>query len=224
MTELGRVSRGNISNIRCVWFFTLALCFVVVLDSVVWVLDEIARSRYIHRTYRGSQLAGKDLRNVYLRWSDLRNANLTQTDLRGADLRGTVLFGADLSNARLERAILRQSVYDRTTRWPAGLAPADTGACLLEAGQDCTGVYLSYMRLANRDLRGTNLQGANLTYVKLSGTDLRNADLRRAVLWGADLRGGRLTGAQLAGARYDAKTRWPANVNPTLLGAVLAPP
>jgi hypothetical protein len=58
---------------------------------------------------------------------NLRGAHLRGADLRGADLRGTYLIGAYLNGAYLEGA-----VYNKLTKWPAGLDPVKAGAKLVK--------------------------------------------------------------------------------------------
>lgn len=218
MVETVRVGK----NLRrdFVWAMVAALCVLIFGGIALWLLDEFNRSKYIHREYHGTALMGKDLRRMYLRWSDMKGAILSGTDLRNADLTGTILVGADLRTARLDNAILNRAAYDQTTHWPSGFNPQAQGARLLAPGSNCRGIRLSSEDLGRLNLRGADLQGADFTYSKLLGTDLRDTDLRGAYLWGTDLSRAQLNGAKLIGAEYDARTVWPAGVDPHKLGAV----
>lgn len=240
MTDVERV--GGAGRRVPVWIVVVTLTVLVLGGGTFLLLEELRRGRYIHRSFHGSELAGKDLRGVYLWHSDLMGARFYESDLRGASLRRCVLFGTDFSGARLDGVNLTSAAYDETTRWPPGFDPKAHGARLIAARSDCRGVRMTRRQLALRDLRGADLRGAELSEAQLQGTVLRGADLRGAALWktdfvdadlrGADLRGARisrcsfkrarLAGARLAGAKYDAGTAWPANVHPQQLGAVLA--
>jgi hypothetical protein len=68
--------------------------------------------------------------------------------------------------------------------------------------------------LTDTDLRGAALDGARLVDAVLEGANLEDADLRGADVRGADFTGARLDGADLAGIRADARTRWPAGLDP----------
>lgn len=211
---------GGSSRKGPIWTTVVTLCVLVFGGIALWLLDEFNRSQYIHQEYHGTALMGKDLRRMYLRWSDMKGAILSGTDLRNADLTGTILIGADLRTARLDGTLFNNAAYDQTTHWPSGFDPQARGARLLAPGSNCRGVRLSYENLERLNLRGADLQGADLMYAKLLDTDLRNADLRGAYLWGADLSRAKLKGAKLTGTEYDARTRWPAGVDPQKLGAV----
>src|SRR6266404_4453512 len=57
----------------------------------------------------------------------------------------------------------------------------------------------------------------------LRSADLRGLDLREADVTGRDLSDADLTGTNLAGTKYDARSQWPAGLDPELHGAVRVP-
>ncbi|WP_258006616.1 pentapeptide repeat-containing protein [Arthrobacter sp. AFG20] len=59
----------------------------------------------------GADLAGLNLRTLWLCGADLRGACLIAADLRGTDLAAVDLLGADLRDARLEDADLSRALY-----------------------------------------------------------------------------------------------------------------
>jgi hypothetical protein len=58
-------------------------------------------------------LSNGDLREAILRQTNLSSANLSGTDLRGADLSGADLTYTNLSNAKLERAVVVGTLFDK---------------------------------------------------------------------------------------------------------------
>lgn len=91
----------------------------------------------------GANLTGADLAHAILRQADLRNAIMANADLTGAVLHGAILRDADLNGAdlnhanltdadlrganlerslRLDSAILADTLWSESTRWPAKLA------------------------------------------------------------------------------------------------------
>ena len=97
-------------------------------------------------------------------------------------------------------------------------------------GVELCGAYMSGMDLFHADLcaadlhgadlGGANLNNANLRRADLRGANLAAADLSDADLRGADLRRANMTAADLHGAQYNRFTRWPADVDPRVAGAV----
>lgn len=146
----------------------------------------------------GADLRGFDLGDVILRRKQINDANL-----RGANLEGAIL-GANVDLSR---------------------------ACL-------AGVNLHGARIGEPESSVVAMIGADLTDANLSDATVI-ADLRRACLRGADLRGTNLRQALLrhphpdtaeeeaikreatdfTGAKYDDRTRWPYDFEPTSAGA-----
>ncbi len=80
-------------------------------------------------TLADSRLEGANLRRTDLTEATLDGARLEEADLRGADLRGASLKQASLNKARLDGAL-----YDRRTKWPRGVRPAERGAVEVARG------------------------------------------------------------------------------------------
>jgi uncharacterized protein YjbI with pentapeptide repeats len=86
----------------------------------------LSSSHLVGASLRRSILDHVDLSGADLRNADLSGASLLDTDLTKADLRGADLTGCRQS----DMAYFRGATYDRTTRWPTGIRPTDTGAIL----------------------------------------------------------------------------------------------
>ena len=86
---------------------------------------------------------------------------------------------------------------------------------------DLFGIDLTEAKLGEANFTKTNLSSAILTETFLFGANLTGADLSDADLTGADLTEADLSEAILKGAIYDNDTRWPDDINPEALGAVL---
>src|SRR5438445_352903 len=85
---------------------------------------------------------------------------------RKANLAGALLTGSDLRTANLTGTTLTHSLYNPTTRWPAGFDPAKHGAYRVGPGVHLKGADLHGALLGGNlelaDLREANLQGAFL--------------------------------------------------------------
>jgi uncharacterized protein YjbI with pentapeptide repeats len=169
----------------------------------------------------GAVLEGADLRGANLVGADLSDADLARTDLRGAEF-DKGIWGADLTAADLrgadfgEAADLRTSILDQARLDGLYLYGASLGSAR-EA-------WMFGINLREARLSGARLAGARMSRAELAGADLTDADLLEAWLDGANLAGADLSGADLTGAdltnavldeiRWNAATRWPANVTP----------
>jgi uncharacterized protein YjbI with pentapeptide repeats/beta-lactamase regulating signal transducer with metallopeptidase domain len=171
------------------------------------------------RTYRGSDLSNRNLRNVDWHGRTFLGTDLSGSDLRGARLNGARFVGSDLSNARLDGANLTDVVMSGTNVEGTSFRGAKTsglritGASL--SGMDLRGLDLRSMASAcsgcnfeGADLRNADLSGAHLVGANFAGANLRGADLHGAVLSGstlesADLQGANLRGAALTGCNLD---------------------
>lgn len=162
--------------------------------------------------------------------AEVENLKLTLSmshSLQGIDLRGRNLTGATLRQKRLDNADLRQANFSQATFGDVMLDGALLrDADLRDAALGSTGAHVS---LIDADLTGADLRGARI-----------RGDIRRAVFDSADLRGTDLrhsnavhphpetaSPAEVAeeatvfdGAKYDANTKWPDGVDPTVVGAV----
>ncbi len=157
-------------------------------------------------------LSGLTITNVHGPRSDWSLARL-----EGVDLAGAQLFEADFSRARflrvnldtavLDRAILRDAVFDGSTliRTRAPGLSAERASFL---NVRAVGVDLADANLAGADFSGADLRSARFGKANLSGAKLLNADLR-----GADLSQASLDGAALKGARVDCATRFARGLN-----------
>lgn len=110
------------------------------------------------------------------------------------------LMGANLQKANLAKANL-QKVY----MWGVNLQEA----------------YLWGANLREAILREANLQQAKLLYANLQQADLRKANLYSAFLLHTNLLGANLQGANLQMAQYTSDTKWPDDINPRAVGAIL---
>jgi uncharacterized protein YjbI with pentapeptide repeats len=87
-----------------------------------------------------AKFQGADLQGALLRYSVLSDARFTGADCRGADFSYSLLTDADFSGADLRGAIFSNAmlgerfdantVYDETTKFPAGFDPAAKGLTL----------------------------------------------------------------------------------------------
>jgi len=113
--------------------------------------------------YRGVDLRGADLRDVYLGYVDLRGACLDECDLRGARMKGANFGGAGLRGARLDGAYF---AYADFAYADLGLASC-VGANFREAkliGTDFTRAELSGALLADTQRRDWILRGTTCEY------------------------------------------------------------
>ena len=100
---------------------------------------------------------------------------------------------------------------------------ADGLANMQLQGADLEGADLRNVNLCLTNLEGASLARARLEGATLGGAYLRGVDLRHADLRGASLKSAVLHNADLTGALYDARTEWPAGVDPVARGAELHP-
>lgn len=108
--------------------------------------------------YRGVDLRGADLRDVYLGYVDLRGARLDECDLRGARMKGANLAGAVLRGARLDEAYF--------------------------AYADFAGADLSLASCVSVNFREAKLIGTDFTRAELSGALLADTQHRDWILRG----------------------------------------
>ena len=148
-----------------------------------------------------NNLQGVNLEQALLKGANLAYTNLQKANLTLANLTLANLAGADLSFANLHRTILKDAIYNETTRFPDGFDPNLAGMKItdLDATQSCEQLLERY-RLGERNFRRITLTEACLGKVNLSGSDLIGADLTRADLSYANLQGAILVGAELGHA------------------------
>lgn len=135
-----------------------------------------------------STLTKAQLEKAILRYANLKGANLEQANLAEADLRNTYLTGANLEGANLTNANLTRANFAHVNLKDANLTNANLTASYFK-GQDLTGVNLK-----DANLRAADLTNANLTEVK----QLNEADLN--------------------GTKYNDKTKFPVDFDPTRAG------
>jgi uncharacterized protein YjbI with pentapeptide repeats len=157
-------------------------------------------------------LSGLTITNVHGPRSDWSLARL-----EGVDLTGAQLFEADFSRARflrvnldaavLDRAILRDAMFDGSSfvraRAPGLSAERASFLNIRAVGADFEDANFSGADFSGADLRANRFGRANLAGAKLLNADLRGADLSRA----------NLAGASLKGARVDCATRFAKGAN-----------
>lgn len=154
------------------------------------------------------------VRNEWHRDGSLNNISLYKANLPGVELNLASFENSDLVEANFQGARL----YSVNMKW----------AILQRA--NLTNADLSFSNLSDADLTNIVLAGANLFHTifvrahmevaDLKDADLRDADLEGADLFGADLRGANLKNANLKQtllktARYNSKTIFPNEFNPT---------
>ncbi|MCP4088073.1 MAG: pentapeptide repeat-containing protein [Actinomycetia bacterium] len=159
-----------------------AITGAIVTGGFGWTeaLSDVFRSERERQIDLGSagqlshaDLAGLELRGMYLRHANLRGARLSRANALDADL-----HGANLIDARLTAATLRNADLTRANLTGAGCFRADFSSA------DLRGATLRGARLGDAKFVKSNLQGADL-----AGTDLRGADLLTAILGEAILDG-----------------------------------
>jgi len=99
---------------------------------------KMSRTDLKHANLTGAKLIGVDLNDANLqianlseanlKSANLRNANLSFANLSGADLSQADIRGANFSNSDLSDSILKLSLFDKQTVWPAGFHPIEAGA------------------------------------------------------------------------------------------------
>jgi uncharacterized protein YjbI with pentapeptide repeats len=142
----------------------------------------------------------EDLEDAVFQNANLYRIYLSQLSLVGANFDGAQLQGAYLSKSVLIEANLETA---NLTCWTPDLCADLSGAYLMRA-----------------DLAGADLQGADLTHAELDGANLSGANLKGANLQGALYNARPLTVEGVQGNLVtDMPTRWPANVNPSAVGA-----
>jgi uncharacterized protein YjbI with pentapeptide repeats len=158
---------------------------------------------------------------------DLRGANLAQAQLADLDLRAVKLKGANLAGASLHRANLTDADLSEADLFQADLTLADltntnlSQAYLAEA--KLVRVNLAAATLADNDLTHATLRFSSLVGLEGLGLDLSGADLSYASLQGANLENAIIfEDLILQKARYNSETIWPAKLDPSTAGAILA--
>jgi Pentapeptide repeats (8 copies) len=149
-------------------------------------------------------MPGADLREAPLGDVILRHKNLSGANLRGASLEGATIDHVSLDNASMVGATMRGATIG-VPGYSVGMIDAD---------------------LTDADLSNATLI-ADLRRGTLRGADLRGADLRRAMVRHphpekADPDAIEREATDFEGARYDERTRWPDDFDPSRVGAVLA--
>lgn len=119
--------------------------------------------------FRGVDLRGADLRDVYLGYVDLRGARLDECDLRGARMKGAKFGGAVLRGARLDSAYFAY----------ADFAHADFSLA------SCMGVNFREAKLIGTDFSRAELSGALLADTQRRDWILRGTSCEYAY-WDAD--------------------------------------
>jgi uncharacterized protein YjbI with pentapeptide repeats len=246
--EPGGVGAGEtMIQVRQRYTQEVLLCVLAdALDRVSFRNANLAQADLRHQSLSPADLTGANLRKALLDWVYLGDANLQKANLeyaslhaaslQGSDLRRANLTGTDLREAflhettRLENAILTNTFYDSTTRWPPGFDPQAAGALYLGPRAQLDGMGLNCLDLRRANLRSASLVRADLTDADLVGANLEGADLQDAVLCyvemtgaylvGTNLTGANLGGANLTGVIYDRHTRWPQGFDPQGHGAV----
>lgn len=180
--------------------FVLLIASIIIMGVVLTYIDR--------QSLRGKQM----LLFFYL-------AIVVLSLMRGVFV-SAVLFGifalwqwATIQRMQQVHAGARRGKASPASNLPSGCPPH----C---AEQNLTGLDLQGVNLQQANLQGANLFVANLRNARLVGANLENVDLGGANLQGADLRQARLSGADLRGAKYDDRTIWPTNFDPSGAGAI----
>lgn len=140
------------------------------------------------QSFRGFDLARRNLSKLILMSADLSDADLNNADLRVSNLAFSIMTGADLRKVDLRGATL-------------------TSVNLSNA--DLQGADLRFANLENAVLIGANLRDARLSGVRLDNADLTDANLTNAELNSAWLSGATLTEEQLDTVKSLSDTRMP---------------
>jgi len=190
-----REKRRTISQMGATDSNDVALAALAVARAENWLNDGTLRGANLYR----ANLSGANLSDANLSGANLSGANLSGATLIDADLSGVTLFDANLSGANLIGATLINAYLSDANLSGATLIDADlSGATLFDA-----------------NLSGANLIGATLINAYLSDANLSGATLYRAVLIDAYL-----SDATLIDAKYNSKTVWPDDFDPSESGAV----
>jgi uncharacterized protein YjbI with pentapeptide repeats len=130
--------------------------------------------------------AGADLRGVVLCNVDLAHAPLGFVDFTDADLQFADFSFANLSNAKLIRALLRETNFSGAAMCSADLTDADAPSACMNAACLCD-ADLSGADLSSADLSETNMSHATTARTKFTGADLRDcrSGNQRSALEGA---------------------------------------
>jgi uncharacterized protein YjbI with pentapeptide repeats len=148
-------------------------------------------------------------------------AQMNRQSLNDQDLGQTRFFRARMNGTTFHKTNLRGTTFEQTD-----LAGADLRGAIMN---DTTTFYQVNMNEAN--LAGLDLRGAVFDSVNLRAADLRNTknwrNLNRSNLAEADLRGADFStvtktpvGTVWEKAVYDAKTIFPAGIDPVAVGAI----
>lgn len=130
-------------------------------------------------------LAGKNLREVYLKGINLSFMNLEATDLSKANLENAKLTHAKLNKAVLENATLNGAKLNNAKLWYANL---------------------KWAKLENTSLKDAELYRADLSNANLSNADLYNAGLMSVNMEGTIIRGANLSQVNLKRAIFNEYT------------------
>ena len=135
----------------------------------------------------------------------LTGVDISDYDLSGVNFNGAKLMGVDLSNAGLFEASFRN----------AYLMGVDLSEADLEA-TDFTKATLSGVDLEKADLFRANLRNIQLEHIQLDEANLAETNLS-----GVDMSSSVVLGANFTKATYNSRTIWPADVDPSKVGAIL---
>ncbi|MFF7391641.1 pentapeptide repeat-containing protein [Streptomyces scabiei] len=151
--------------------------------------------------------------------------NLGVTDLRRADCDGLWLTEVNFDRSCMEAASLYHANLTQASLVSTNLRHAELKTAILRRARlalaDLRGARMVATDLRDADFTEADLREANLRKADASGAVLHRADLRLTDLRGSDLSTADLTGARLTGALVSARTRWPADFDPTTAGVVL---
>jgi uncharacterized protein YjbI with pentapeptide repeats/ABC-type phosphate transport system substrate-binding protein len=195
-------------------------------------------------SFANADLAGVTLTSADLFAANFTGANLVNANLSGLNLAGSVLNEAKMAGVNFNEANLAGAQVSKSDLGGGSLRAADLRGAWINltslVSADLRSANLSGASLLGTDLTGANLVGANLVGANLIGVNLRGADLRGANLSLALLvatpglvarenmtdpllrnlsetqwKKLALSDTELAGARYDDRTRFPQDFQPT---------
>lgn len=151
-----------------------------------------------------AHLRGARLEEVVGNRPYFEHAKAAWAKLREARMPGASFVGAHLPHAYMVRAELPDAFFQEADLRSVEAAEAQLHDARLEAAD-----------LSDADLSSANLRDAQLYEANARSADFEYADLRGANLCATDLRGATFTAARLRGVRFNEKTRWPADFDPT---------
>ena len=213
------------------------------MESAVLVGASLEGTNLERASLVAADLSDASLLGASLRQADLRKATV-DADPLGADFvgaifdrdttwregppRGAIGPGADASMMVLDRMAFEGLDLSDVALNEAHAAEASFRGSHMPETQ-LLGLHAPRASFAGAQLGAADLTGAELPRASFAQADLTNAHLVGADLSGASLVGTRLLGVNLGGATLDgavadAKTRWPADLQPTALGVVLLAP